>query len=109
MIHFPDTTLQRHVPTTSSTGVYGETTTEYAYSSDIIVDFQNESNNEVARSYGVELEDLYKIYLDINTPLGESDLLYKDNDCYEIIGGIKEYPKFHKYKKAHLRRRRKAK
>ena len=100
---FPDKVLHRYTLTQTNTGIYGETILEPVYSDDILVDFQNETNNEVAKQYGCELADLYRIYLDINTTLNPSDQLRDDNgNKYSIIGGVQEYPKFHKYKKAHL-------
>lgn len=100
---FPDKTLHRYTLTQNSTGVYGETIQEPVYTDDILVDFQNESNNEVAKQYGCELSDLYRIYTDITTTLNPSDQLRDDKgNKYTIIGGVQEYPKFHKYKKAHL-------
>lgn len=103
MIHFPDTTLKRYTYTNESTGIYGEHITRYEYSNDIIVDFQNESNTEIAHEYGVDLQNLYKIYVNINESLNDTDQL-KDNEgnTYHIIGNIQKYPKFHKYQKAHI-------
>ena len=107
MIHFPDTTLQRYTLQTSGTGVYGETVEEYVYTDDIVVDFQNESNVEIAKQYGVELQNLYTIYLDIDTPLSDTDQLRDSKgDRYHIIGQVQRYPKFHKYTKAHIVRER---
>ncbi len=107
MIHFPDTTLQRYTLHSSGTGVYGETITEYVYTDDIQVDFQNESNVEIAKSYGVELQNLYRIYLDQSTPLSDTDQLRDNNgNRYHIIGQVQRYPKFHKYAKAHIVRER---
>lgn len=106
-IFFPDTTLHRYGIVESQSGVYGETIQEYSYIDDIICDFQNETSNEIAHSYGIELGDLYRIYTDISTSLDSSDILRDEDDVeYEIIGGIKQYKKFHKYKTAHLKRRR---
>lgn len=110
MIHFPDTTLQRYSYNENSTGVYGETVGTYTYTNDILVDFQNETNQEIAHAYGVELKDLFKIYIDHDTTLLESDQLHNTNgDVYTIIGGIQEYKKFHHYKKAHIIRHRRSK
>jgi hypothetical protein len=87
--------------------VYGETVEEYVYTDDIVVDFQNESNVEIAKSYGVELQNLYTIYLDIDTTLEDNDQLRDSNgNRYHIIGQVQHYPKFHKYTKAHIVRER---
>lgn len=107
---FPDVTLRRYTMSSASTGVYGETIKKPVYNDDIIVDFQNETNIQVAHDFGVELSDLYVVYMDISTTLLESDILEDDaGNLYSIIGGIQEYPKFHKYKKAHLKLRRRSK
>ena len=107
MIHFPDTTLQRYTLQTSGTGVYGETVEEYVYTDDIVVDFQNESNVEIAKQYGVELQNLYTIYSDISTPLDDTDQLRDtEGNRYHIIGQVQRYPKFHRYTKAHIVRER---
>lgn len=106
-IHFPDTTLHRYACVETPGGVYGETITTYQYQDDIRCDFQNETNQEIAEQYGIELSDLYKVYVDLNTTVNSSDLFSDDeNNTYDIIGGIKVYRKFHKYKKIILRRRR---
>ena len=103
MIHFPDKTLHRYTYTSTASGVYGETVLSYEYVDDILVDFQNESNQEVAHAYGVDLQNLYKVYTDKDTPLDDTDQL-RDNDgnTYHIIGNVQLYTHFHNYKKAHL-------
>lgn len=108
MTFFPDKTLQRYVLSdVSGAGVYGETVQQYTYIDDILVDFQNENNNEIANSYGVELKDLYKIYCDITLELNDTDQLQDSNGVkYHIVGGVQKYPKFHHYQKAHILRKR---
>lgn len=107
MIYYPDTLLKRYTYTDTSTGIYGETVQKYEYTDDILVDFQEESNQEIAKDYGVELQNLYKIYADINTPLNDTDQLEDQNGTvYHIVGNVKHYKKFHKYQKAHLVRER---
>ena len=107
MIQFPNATLHRYSLFENGRGVYGETVTEYVYVDDITVDFQNENNVEIAKDYGVELQNLYKIYVDLNTPLLDTDQLRDDKGrTYHILGNIKEYDHFHHYKKAHLARER---
>lgn len=105
MIHFPNITLERYRLTESSNkGVYGETLTDYSYTCDIPVDFQNENNQETRREYGVDKQNLYKIYVDENISLEDTDI-FRDNTTgaiYEIIGEIQTYNHFHHYKKAHL-------
>lgn len=103
MTFFPDTVLKRYAYTHQKSGLYGETVHEYEYVGDISCDFQNESNIELAKEYGVELQNLYKIYVNINVALDDTDELRdSEGNKYHIIGNIQKYPKFHKYKKAHI-------
>ena len=107
MIHFPDTTLQRYTYNNNATGIYGETVQKYKYADDITVDFQNENNQEIAKEYGVELQNLYKIYLDLGVTLNDNDQLRDSNgNKYHIIGQVQKYKKFHKYQRAHIVRDR---
>lgn len=103
MIHFPDTVLHRYTYTEDGTGIYGESIQSYEYADDITVDFQEESDAEIAREYGVELHNLYSIYADITTTLNDNDQLRDDDGrTYHILGNVQRYRKFHKYLKAHL-------
>lgn len=107
MIHFPDTTLQRYTYNNNATGIYGETVQKYKYADDITVDFQNENNQEIAKEYGVELQNLYKIYLDLGVTLNDNDQLRDSNgNKYHIVGQVQKYKKFHKYQRAHIVRDR---
>lgn len=110
MIHFPDKTLKRYTYTKQKTDIYGANIHEYEYNDDILVDFQNENNSEVREQYGVEKDNLYKIYIDKNTTLNSSDELEdEDGNRYSIIGEVMEYNHFHNYKKVHLIRKRRNK
>ena len=103
MIYFPNMTMKRYTYTTDGVGVYGEKTSKYTYSNDITVDFQNESNTEIAKQYGVEKGNLYKIYFPIDVEVDDTDLLIDpDDNEYLIIGEVKRYDHFHNYTKAHL-------
>lgn len=103
MIHFPNKTLQRYVYTSSGQGVYGETISEYQYVDDVLVDFQNENNQELAQAYGVDLQNLFKVYFDINTVVNDNDQ-FRDSqgNKYHILGNIQVYDHFLHYKRAHL-------
>ena len=106
-VYFPDTLLHRYTYTSNGTGVYGETVYEYEYADDVMADLQNEGNSEIAETYGVELQNLYKVYLDASTIINDTDQLWDDDgNKYHIIGNIQEYKKFHNYKKAHMVRER---
>lgn len=108
MTFFPDTVLKRYTYTEQGTGVYGESINEYVYADDILVDFQNESNIEYAHQYGVDLQNLYKIYTDISNTLEDTDQLRDDDgNMYHIIGNVQKYSHFHNYLKAHIVRDRK--
>lgn len=103
MIYFPNMTMKRYTYTTDGVGVYGEQTKGYTYSNDITVDFQNETNTEIAKQYGVEKGNLYKIYLPLDVELLDTDLLIDpDGNEYLIVGEVKRYDHYHNYTKAHL-------
>jgi len=107
MIYFPDTVLTRYTYTHEGKGVYGETVNSYEPAGDVLVDFQNETNVEIAQAYGVDLQNLYKAYVDINISLTDNDKFKDDKgNFYHVLGQIKKYPKFHKYQKLHLVRER---
>ena len=107
MILFQDTTLERYGIVESQSGVYGETIQSYEYIDKIQCDLQPETNAEIAHSYGEELSDLYKIYMDSSVTIDDHDLLIDtQGNKYDILGGVKTYNKFHHYKKAILKRRR---
>lgn len=107
MIHFPDTILHRYTYTKEASDIYGAITMEYEYEDDVLVDFQNETNNEIREAFGVARDNLYKIYFDKDTIIEDSDELHDDEDnIYTIIGEIREYTHFHQYKKANLIKKR---
>ena len=107
MIHFPNKTLHRYTYTLETNDIYGTKTRDYQYADDITIDFQNESNQEIAHAYGVDLQNLYKIYAETETQLNDTDQLRDDEgNKYHIIGNIQVYDHFHNYKKAHLVRER---
>ena len=103
MIFFPNKILKRYTYTKNGKGLYDENILSYEYIDDVQVDFQNETNSETAKDYGVELEDLYKIYFNDLTVIESTDMLEDDRgNRYHIIGGIQEYSHFLNFKKAHL-------
>ena len=103
MIFFPNMTMKRYTYTVTGTGVYGESVNGYEYTGDILVDFQNENNQEFAKAYGVERQNLYKIYIDNKVTLNDSDILVDPDDRqYQIIGESQNYNHFHQYKRVHL-------
>lgn len=103
MIHFPNKTLHRYTYTGEAEDVYGAPVKEYEYSNDFVVDFQPERSQEVRAQYGVETDNLYKIYFRKQDALEASDELEdSDGHRYSIIGDIQEYDHFLDFKKAHL-------
>lgn len=88
-------------------GVYGESIKKYVYADDVTVDFQNETNQEVARAYGVELQNLYKVYFDADVTVNDNDQFEDPNgNRYHIVGNVQKYDHFHNYQRAHLVRER---
>lgn len=103
MIFFPNKVLRRFTYTNKGRGLYGEAQYEYEYAGDILVDFQNTSIQESMKEYGDERHNQFKIYLDINTVLNDTDELRdENNNRYQIIGNIQTYSHIIKYKKAFL-------
>ena len=103
MIYFPNMTLHRYVLGDAGKGLYGETIHDYTYADDIRVDFQNETNQEIAHEYGVDLQNLYKLYINLSVTINDTDQLRDDNsNKYHIIGNIMKYNHFHKYQVAHI-------
>jgi hypothetical protein len=104
VLFFPNMTMQRYsYMQTGEPGVYGELVCEYVYQGDVTVDFQNENNSELAKQYGVERQNLYKVYTDISTTLNDNDVLVdEDGNQYQIIGAVQTFNHFHKHKRAHL-------
>ena len=99
--------MKRYSQESSGTGVYGESISQYTYIEDIRVDFQHENNQEFAKQYGVERQNLYKIYTPLDTVLEDSDVLVdEDNHQYQIIGEVQDYNHFHNYRRVHLVRSR---
>lgn len=107
MLYFKDKTLQQYKLTGESIGTYGETVKTYQYHGDIQVDFQNENNEETRELYGVEKQNLYKIYVDSSINIDNSDkFVDENNNIYIIIGEVEMYTKFHNFQKVHLIKQR---
>lgn len=106
-LFFPNMKMKRYTRTPHGKGVYGEKVKQYTYTGDINVDFQHENNQEIARRYGVERENLYKIYINLDTTLMDDDLLVDHNGLeYQVVGEIQDYNHFHNYRRVHLQRSR---
>lgn len=101
---FKNTLLKVYTLTpAAAAGLYGEPVEQYTPAGNLFVDFQNENNNELRKMYGVERQNLYKIYFDLNEDIKDTDILEDpDGTKYEIIGQIQKYKQFHKYQKAHI-------
>ena len=106
-LYFPNMTMKRYTYTSNKTGVYGEQVHGYTLADTIRVDFQHENNQEYAKAYGVERQNLYKIYTTLDTVIEDSDVLVdEDNHQYQIIGEVQDYNHFHDYRRVHLVRSR---
>lgn len=107
MIFFPNMTMRRYVHENTGTGVYGESVGQYTYTEEILVDFQHENNQEFAKQYGIERQNLYKIYINHDIILEDEDVLVDEYDNqYLIVGEIQDYTHFHNYRRVHLVRSR---
>ena len=104
MIYFPNKTLERYTLTINSTDIYDAPTKEYVYTDTVTLDFQESNNQQIAEAYGVELQNLYKAYLDSTTEFNDSDILYDPtlHRTYRVLGNVQIYTHFHNYKKLNL-------
>lgn len=68
--------------------VFGEPLAQYEFFGEFPCDFQPSSSSDSLNEYGETLEDVFKMYLDINVPITPSMIVKISNypDTYEIIG-----------------------
>ena len=95
MILFPDNQIElwEYTENTEELNWWGETTPQYNYIGTYKCDFQNLSPKDSQQTYGEILEDTYKIYLPIDTPITPTMILRIPNeqDTYTIKGTPQKY------------------
>lgn len=102
MVFFPNKTIELWEYTEKDeVDVYGEPIIQYELIGTYPVDIQPKSPSETKKEYGEILTDVYKIYLDINTPITHTMLLRLTNepDTYEILGS----PMFNNHVLPHIK------
>lgn len=88
MVYYPNMSMDICTYTdTESTDAYGNHIKGYVYRETVPVDFQPSSRNDRLTEAGELLQDIYKIYLDVNVTLDSTDI-FRDSDgnTYTIIG-----------------------
>ena len=88
MVYYPNMSMDICTYTdTESTDAYGNPIKGYVYRETVSVDFQSGSRNDRLTEAGELLQDIYKIYLEVNVTLDSTDI-FRDTDgnTYTIIG-----------------------
>ena len=66
---------------------YGKKT-EYVFKQSVEADMQPLSPTSSLREFGKILQDTYKVILNINTEITDTDQLVINNEKYEIVGSV---------------------
>lgn len=88
MVYYPNMTIDICTYTDTATlDGYGNPVKGYVYRETVPVDFQSGSQSDSLTEHGEMLTDTYRLYLDINVPVGPTDIFRDSNgDTYTIIG-----------------------
>lgn len=88
---------------------WGEKQVGYEYIGTFTCDFQNMSPKETKQVYGEILEDTYKAYFQLDTPITPTMILRKPNeqDTYVIKGTPQKYTHLIPHIRVNLQRQRK--
>ena len=72
---------------TDVTDAYGNPRKSYVYRETVPVDFQSGSRNDRLTEAGELLQDIYKLYLDVNVSVAPTDIFRDpDGNTYTVIG-----------------------
>lgn len=88
MVYYPNMSMDICSYTdTEQTDAYGNPRKGYVYRETVPVDFQSGSRNDRLTEAGELLQDIYKIYLDVNISVAPTDI-FRDSDgnTYTVIG-----------------------
>lgn len=109
VLFFPNTELKAY--SYSPTIVYDEDdvpTTGYEYRENIKVDLQPVSAEDSQREFGKILQDTYKIFLEPNTEINDTDILIDDEgNEYKVIGTPQNWNHLLNHKHVLLQKQRK--
>lgn len=86
---------------------YGDPLTDYTFRETVEADIQPVSPTSSLKEFGKILQDTYKLYLDINTEIHDTDRIIIDDKKYEIIGSVEVWNHILKFKKVTIRLQRK--
>lgn len=80
---------------------------QYTHKDTIEGDIQSLSNEDSMEIFGKILQDTYKLYLDINTSITDTDHLRIQGECYKVIGSVENWNHILQFKKVVLQKLRK--
>lgn len=80
---------------------------QYSHNNTIEGDIQPLSNEDSMEIFGKVLQDTYKLYLDINTSINDTDHLRIQGECYKVIGSVENWNHVLQFKKVLLQKLRK--
>ena len=107
-MYFPNVELDIYTYTDlPETDAYGNSKKGYLYRETVPVDFQASSRRDKLTEAGEILQDVYKIYLDVNVTVNSNDIFRDpDGNTYTIIGTpmLNNRFKITKHKKVELQK-----
>ena len=107
MVFFPNETMDIYSICEEDYDYYGKKT-NYTYKETVEVDIQPYSPTSSLREFGKILQDTYKVYLDKDTIINDTDQLIINNNKYEIIGSVENWNhKILPHKKILIKKQRK--
>lgn len=80
---------------------------EYVYKETVQVDIQPLSPTSSLREFGKILQDAYKVILNINVEISDTDQLQIQNEKFEIIGSVSTWNHVLPHKEILVRKQRK--
>lgn len=111
MVLFPNEEIElwEYSENETETDWWGETKPSYQYVGTYTCDFQNMSPKDTEEEYGKILEDAYKIYLPLDTPITDTMLIRKVGEphTYSIKGSPSKYNHILPHIKVLVQRQRK--
>lgn len=105
MVYFPNCTIEIYEPIES--GEYDEYTGEpkdiWTLIATLPVDFQRINNDEEQEEWGKDLQDTFKIYVPLKTPINDRCVIKIVDDIedrtFDVIGVPQYWNRFHMFRK----------
>ena len=104
---FPNETMDIYTYNDSQEYDYYGKINDYVLSSSVEVDMQPLSPTSSLREFGKILQDTYKVILDINVEISDTDRLVINNIEYEIVGSVSTWNHVLPHKEILIRKLRK--